>query len=85
MERSPRQSNDTFSYHAAALCASACGKLETGERFKDVKLGLKNAVKGAGLKGITCHACRHTFASRLVQHGADIVTMKELLRIRRSS
>ncbi len=51
----------------------------TGDRFKDVKLGLKNAVKRAGLKGITWHTFRHTFASRLVRHGADIVTVKELL------
>jgi integrase len=52
---------------------------ETGDRFKDVKLGLKKAMKRAGLKGITWHTFRHTFASRLVQHGADIVTVKELL------
>ena len=52
---------------------------ETGDRFKDVKLGLKKAVRRAGLKGITWHTFRHTFASRLVQHGADIVTVKELL------
>ena len=31
------------------------------------------------MKGITWHTFRHTFASRLVQHGADIVTVKELL------
>jgi len=28
-------------------------KQETGDRFKDVKLGLRKAAKRAGLKGIT--------------------------------
>jgi len=45
----------------------------TGDRFKDVKAGLKKAVKDAGLTGITWHTFRHTFASRLVQGGSDIV------------
>jgi integrase len=52
---------------------------ETGDRFKDVKLGLKNACKRAGLSGITWHTFRHTFASRLTRSGVDIVTVKELL------
>jgi integrase len=51
----------------------------TGDRFKDVKLGLKNACTRAGLKGITWHTFRHTFASRLTRSGVDIVTVKELL------
>jgi integrase len=51
----------------------------TGDRFKDVKAGLKKAVHDAGLTGITWHTFRHTFASRLVQGGSDIVTIKELL------
>ena len=51
----------------------------TGDRFWDVKLGLKNALKRAGLDGVTWHTFRHTFASRLTQNGADIVAVKELL------
>lgn len=51
----------------------------TGDRFHDVKLGLKSAVKRAGLSGITWHTFRHTFASRLTRNGADLVTVKELL------
>src|ERR1700751_3937380 len=52
---------------------------ETGDRFKDVWLGLKKACRKAGLKGITWHTFRHTFASRLTRNGADLVTVKELL------
>ena len=51
----------------------------TGDRFKDVKTGLKKAVKDAGLTGITWHTFRHTFATRLIANGTDIVTVKELL------
>jgi integrase len=51
----------------------------TGDRFHDVKLGLKGALQRAGLSGITWHTFRHTFASRLTRSGADLVTVKELL------
>ena len=45
----------------------------TGDRFHDVKLGLKSAVKRAGLSGHhpTWHTFRHTFAARLTRNGAD--------------
>jgi len=42
-------------------------------------LGLKKACRKAGLIDVTWHTCRHTFASRLTQKGADLVTVKELL------
>ena len=51
----------------------------TGDRFHDVKLGLKGAIKRARLSGITWHTFRHTFASRLTRSGTDLVTVKELL------
>jgi integrase len=52
---------------------------ETGDQFKDLWLGLKKACRKAGLKGVTWHTFRHTFASRLTHEGADLVTVKELL------
>ncbi|MEP7352071.1 MAG: site-specific integrase [Acidobacteriota bacterium] len=51
----------------------------TGDRFFDVKLGMKGALTRAGLSGITWHTFRHTFASRLTRNGEDLVTVKELL------
>jgi integrase len=51
----------------------------TGDRFKDVKLGLKSTLKRAGLSGITFHTFRHTFASRLTRSGVDLVTVKEIM------
>ncbi len=52
---------------------------ETGEQWKDLWLGLKKACRKAGLKDITWHTFRHTFASRLTRAGADLVSVKELL------
>ena len=51
----------------------------TGERFKDVKTGLKVACQKAGVRDVTWHTLRHTFASRLLRKGVDLVTVKELL------
>ena len=51
----------------------------TGERFKDVKTGLKVACRRAGVKDVNWHTLRHTFASRLLRKGADLVTVKEFL------
>ena len=51
----------------------------TGDRFRGLKGGFKLACKQAGLKGVTWHTLRHTFASRLTRNGVDIVTVKELL------
>lgn len=48
----------------------------TVEALKDA---FKRAVKKAGLKDFHFHDLRHTFATRLVQNGIDISTVKELL------
>ena len=52
---------------------------ETGGQWKDLWLGLKKACRKAGLDDVTWHTFRHSFASRLTQAGADLVTVKELL------
>ena len=52
---------------------------ETGKPFVDLKTGFARACEKAGITGVTWHTLRHTFASRLVNRGVDIVTVKELL------
>jgi integrase len=52
---------------------------ETGDRWKDLWLGLQKACRKAGINHVTWHTFRHTFASRLTRAGADLVTVKELL------
>ena len=52
---------------------------ETGRPFVDLKAGFSIACRKAGITGVSWHTLRHTFASRLVSRGVDIVTVKELL------
>lgn len=52
---------------------------ETGKPLCDLKAGFSQACKKAEISGVTWHTLRHTFASRLVNRGTDIVTVKELL------
>jgi integrase len=52
---------------------------DTGKPFRDLKGGFKQACKKAGISDVTWHTLRHTFASRLVARGVDIVTVQELL------
>jgi site-specific recombinase XerD len=52
---------------------------KVGERFLDLKKGFKKAVELAGIAPIRFHDLRHTFATRLVQAGVDIITVQHLL------
>jgi integrase len=52
---------------------------QTGKPFVDLKAGFALACEKAGIADVTWHTLRHTFASRLVNSGVDIVTVKELL------
>jgi len=52
---------------------------ETGKPFVDLSAGFALACQKAGISGVTWHTLRHTFASRLLDRGVDIVTVKELL------
>jgi integrase len=50
-------------------------KLETA----NLEYNFRAAVKRAGLKDLRFHDLRHTFATRLVQSGADIYALQRLL------
>jgi len=52
---------------------------KVGERLLDLKKGFKKAVQLASLPKIRFHDLRHTFATRLVQAGVDIITVQHLL------
>ena len=50
-----------------------------GEKLLDLKKGFKKAVELAGISHFRFHDTRHTFATRLVRAGVDIVSVQHLL------
>jgi integrase len=52
---------------------------KTGKPMVDVKTGFKAATRRAGIRGLRFHDLRHTFASRLIESGFDLITVKDLL------
>ncbi|MFX0209250.1 MAG: tyrosine-type recombinase/integrase [Candidatus Hodarchaeota archaeon] len=51
----------------------------TGKPLTTVKKAFKSACAIADIKGLRFHDLRHTFATRLVERGVDLITVKELL------
>jgi integrase len=52
---------------------------KTKKPYVDVKKSFAEAVKDAKIPSLRFHDTRHTFASRLVAAGVDLITVKELL------
>jgi integrase len=52
---------------------------KTGRPFTEVKKSFKSACRKTGIDGLRFHDLRHTFATRLLEMGVDIITVRDLL------
>lgn len=51
----------------------------TNKPYVDIRKTFNNVLKLAGIEDLTFHAFRHTAATRMVEKGTDLVTVKDLL------
>ena len=51
-----------------------------GTRYRDIRKAWNRIIKKAKIKNCTPYILRHTFATTLVRHGVDLLTVKELGR-----
>ena len=52
---------------------------ETNDHVKDVKTAFHAACRRAEIKGVRFHDLRHTAASKMIEAGADLVTVSKIL------
>lgn len=50
-----------------------------GKPYRSMRTALATALRNAGIKNLTPHDLRHTFASHLMMQGADIGSLMEML------
>jgi len=52
---------------------------ETNDHIKDIKTSFRTACQRAEIRGIRLHDLRHTAASKMIEAGADLVTVSKIL------
>lgn len=65
---------------AQYLKPKAQDEFVVGRKLNSIRYGFQNVLKASGIhEPYTFHTLRHTFASRMVLAGVDVVTVQELL------
>ncbi len=64
---------------ARRIIDSIGGDLFSGLTKSYVSHGFKEAADKAGLKGMKLHSLRHTFATRMIDLGVDVLTVSKIL------
>jgi integrase len=54
-------------------------KDESGKRIKTLRRGFEAACRRAELEWVSAHCLRHSFASLMIQNGADVKTLSEIM------
>jgi excisionase family DNA binding protein len=60
-------------------CGYVFSNPRSGRPLQDIKRAFYTACSAAGIRGFRFHDCRHTFGTRLVHRGVDLITVKDLL------
>ena len=63
----------------AGACPLVFPNPRTGKPYTDVKKSFKGACSDVGIDDLRFHDLRHTFATRLIENGVDIITVRDLL------
>lgn len=58
-------------------CVYLFFNVQTGRPLTTVQTAFKNACRRAGIPDLRFHDLRHTFATRLVEKGVDLITVKQ--------
>ncbi len=74
--------NEVLKKHLKSVKLNACCEYvftHNGKTFKSIRTTFDTALLKSGVEKFRFHDLRHTFASRLVMNGVDLVTVQELM------
>lgn len=75
----PRVARRTLADHPRHIRSPYVFTKVSGDPFGRVDKGMRGACERAEIQDVVFHTLRHTYASRLVMAGVDLLTVKELL------
>lgn len=80
VEINSRLKDELMRFHQVSKSDYLFQNERTGKPILNPKTAFRNAVRRSGIGHIRFHDLRHTFTTRLIRKGVDIVTVQNLLR-----